>query len=240
MKPQIVILLVQSLLASSFAPPANTIHTLYNHRRNKSPSSLFGTIRFVGNANARLSTQSIITNNNDAQDGQDKSLSYFLTTSASDTVLLGTTVYKQLEDDASSTNGVLWECQQGSVEWFGMQVIPIFINRIEKNPTQVVVSIIDAQTRVENANRLGQSLASVMERSKFEGRNGVTWQETDGENTTLEGNLELILEINLPRFLPIPPGFNRIGSKIVETTCKQRLRQNLRDIADAYAEWTDL
>jgi len=33
------------------------------------------------------------------------------------------------------------------------------------------------------------------------------------------------------------PGFNTIGSKIVQTTCKIRLKQNLEDISNAYFQW---
>jgi len=33
------------------------------------------------------------------------------------------------------------------------------------------------------------------------------------------------------------PGFNTIGSKIVQTTCRIRLKQNLEDISNAYFQW---
>mmetsp|Transcript_31950 Transcript_31950/g.52111 ORF Transcript_31950/g.52111 Transcript_31950/m.52111 type:complete len:248 (+) Transcript_31950:182-925(+) len=228
------ILMIKSSPASSFVP-SNGGNIICQRNCHPSITSLFGTIRFVGNAGANLSTPSIITND---QDDQDKSLSYFLSSSASDPVLLGTKCRKM--DDDESSSGVLWECQQASVQWFGMQVTPIFINRIEKNLSKgsVVVSIIDAKTQVENGGRIGDTIASAMERSTFEGRNAITWKEHAGAQTyTLEGNLKLEITITLPRFLPIPPGFNAIGSKIVERTCKERLRQNLSGTSDAYLLW---
>jgi hypothetical protein len=151
-------------------------------------------------------------------------------------------VKKIKETEGSST----WECRQGSIDWFGMTLIPIFINVIERSEFEgssgegtVVISIIDAKTQVENGGRFGNTLGSAMKRSVFEGRNVIFWKD-EGDSYTLEGNIELSLTINLPPFLPLPPGFNRIGSMIVERTCRERLRQNLRDVSDAYTRWANL
>ena len=143
--------------------------------------------------------------------------------------------------------GELWECRQASVRWFGMEVAPVFISRIDKNPTEktVVVSIVDARTEVEQGGRLGNVLASAMQRAKFAGRNAITWKEHNvasnsaggARSCDLEGNLKLTLTITLPPFLPLPPGFNTIGSKIVKRTCAERLRQNLSELSDAYLIW---
>ena len=38
-------------------------------------------------------------------------------------------------------------------------------------------------------------------------------------------------------FCDSQPGFNAIGSKIVQTTCRIRLKQNLEDISNAYLQW---
>jgi hypothetical protein len=208
---------------------------------------LFGTLKFSGTANARVCIPPpIIT------EDEDKSLSKFLTTPASDTVLLGrgtSTCTRMDGGDSTGEGGELWECRQASIGWFGMKLVPVFINRIEKNPAEkmVVVSIIDAKTEVQDG-RLGNTLASAMKKSKFQGRNAITWKEQndadDASNTSggarscdLEGNLKLTLTITLPPFLPLPPGFNAIGSKIVERTCAERLRQNLIEVSDAYLIW---
>ena len=83
--------------------------------------------------------------------------------------------------------------------------------RIEKNEDgKVVVSIIEAQTEVENGGRLGNTLATAMKKSNFEGRNAVSWTEqaTNDDDTAMksyniEGSLQLTLTIDLPAYLPI-------------------------------------
>jgi hypothetical protein len=222
-------------LASSFVPvKGNTFRT---------PRPLFGTIRFSAQANAVLRIPTSVTD-------EDKSLSKFLSTPASDAVLLGskgTSTCSRI-DTATGGGGELWECRQESVRWFGMSLIPIFVNQIDKTPDQntIVVSIIDAKTEVEQGGGLGNTLASAMRRCKFEGRNAITWKEQhDGSNAAgggcsydLAGNLILTLIINLPPFLPLPPGFNSIGSKIVQRTCTERLNALLGEVVNAYLLWT--
>jgi len=103
---------------SSFS--SNTI-IYQTNRFHSSSTELFGTIRFVGDATASYDTPPI------AISTEDKSLSQFLYTSASDEVLCGAQTNTLLEDDGSGDQ--LWRCQQAGVEWFGMTVLPIFINR---------------------------------------------------------------------------------------------------------------
>lgn len=83
--------------------------------------------------------------------------------------------------------------------------------RIEKNEDtgKVVVSIIEAQTEVENGGRLGNTLANVMKKSQFEGRNAVSWTEQNTNDDAMksyniEGSLQLTLTIDLPGYLPLP------------------------------------
>eukprot|EP00804_Cyclotella_cryptica_P006813 CCRYP_010945-RA/>CCRYP_010945-RA protein AED:0.13 eAED:0.11 QI:0/-1/0/1/-1/1/1/0/243 len=237
---------------------------------HKITTSLFGTIRFKGNAKADLTAsvpprglhgdESDITNYN-------RTLTSFLSSSDSDAILLGMkdgsaggiAQVRKIETQSPASpsvlersrgNSVTWECRQSKIEWFGMTLVPIFTNVIERSESTthpssgsgtVVISIIDAKTEVQNGGRLGGTLASAMKRSVFEGRYIVFWREEHGEHEsmryTLEGDIELSLTINLPPFVPLPPGFNSIGSRIVERTCRDRLRQNLRDVSDAYVDW---
>jgi len=106
-------------LVSSFS--SNTI-IYQTHRFHSSSTELFGTIRFVGDATASYNTPPIAISTED-----ELSLSQFLYTSASDEVLCGAQTNTLLEDDGSGDQ--LWRCQQAGVEWFGMTVLPIFINR---------------------------------------------------------------------------------------------------------------
>lgn len=201
-------------------------------------TSLKGTIRFVGKASTSVSGDAILSNNDESND---KSLSNFLSSDASNKILLGTDNTKLLSSAAAGD--AIYECTQGSVAWFGLTLIPIFINRIDRcnsgsqEEGKVTTSIEEARTEVQGGG-LGNALASAMKRSVFEGRTIVSWKE--GQSSYhIEGDLVLNLTIKLPRILPLPPGFNAIGSKIVERTCRERLKQNLVDIEAAYIEWAE-
>ena len=52
-------------------------------------------------------------------------------------------------------------------------------------------------------------------------------------------DFELTLKVPLPRLLPLPLGFNRIGSAIVSRTCRQRVAANLDDLRDVYTAWAE-
>mmetsp|Transcript_30102 Transcript_30102/g.51216 ORF Transcript_30102/g.51216 Transcript_30102/m.51216 type:complete len:224 (-) Transcript_30102:105-776(-) len=199
------------------------------------PSGVFaGTIRFVGIANASVRGDVILSNDDEGNDK--KSLSKFLSSDASNRILLGTDDTKLI----SSAGDAIYECYQGGVAWFGLTLIPIFVNRIERGTEgKVTTSIEEARTEIEGGGGLGgNALASAMKRSEFEGRTIVTWKE--GESSYhIEGDLVLNLTIKLPRILPLPPGFNAIGSKIVERTCRERLKQNMIDTKNAYIEWAE-
>ena len=239
---------------SAFAPTSNLAFIStdsgehYGRIKAASSTALFGTIRFVGKAQADL-IATIPPTLDPGGISSDRTLSKFMLSSDSDAILLGmkedggvAQVTKLQSQKESST----WECRQSSIEWFGMTLVPIFTNVIERSETidrdkdgTVMISIIDATTQVENGGKLGSALASAMRRSVFEGRNVVLWKERENDDNSykLVGDIELSLTINLPPFLPLPPGFNRIGSRIVERTCKERLRQNLRDVSNAYHDW---
>mmetsp|Transcript_6336 Transcript_6336/g.9851 ORF Transcript_6336/g.9851 Transcript_6336/m.9851 type:complete len:232 (-) Transcript_6336:317-1012(-) len=207
------------------------------------PSGVFaGTIRFVGIASASVRGDTILSNDDE---GNDKSLSKFLSSDASNRILLGTDDTKLI----SSAGDAIYECYQGGVAWFGLTLIPIFINRIERGATagsfgsqeqeegRVITSIEEARTDVQGGG-LGSALESAMRLSEFDGRTIVTWKE--GKSSYhIEGDLVLNLTIKLPRILPLPPGFNAIGSKIFERICRERLKQNLIDTKAAYIEWAE-
>jgi hypothetical protein len=225
--------------AAFVTPTSRRISTTFETRTS---TSLAGTIRFTGKASASVSGDVILPN--DGNEGNEKSLYKFLSSDASNKVLLGTDNTKLIASSASGGDEV-WECIQDSVAWFGLTLIPIFVNRIERGTAGsgsqeggiVTTSIEEARTEVQGGG-LGNALASAMKRSVFEGRTIVTWKEGKSEYH-IEGDLELNLTIKLPRLLPLPPGFNAIGSKIVERTCRERLKQNLIDTKAAYMEWAE-
>lgn len=241
-----------------------------NRITHKISSSLFGTIRFKGNAKSDFTAfvppRGLHGDESDTINFN-KTLTRFLSSSDSDAILLGMksgrdggiAQVRKIETQPPSSSSVLernrgnsvtWECRQSNIDWFGMTLVPIFTNVIERSESTthpssrsgtVVISIIDAKTEVQNGGRLGGTLASAMKRSFFEGRYIVFWREEhrdhESRTYTLEGDIELALTINLPPLLPLPPGFNSIGSRIVERTCRDRLRQNLRDVSEAYVDW---
>lgn len=231
---------------AAFTPAStNLCNSIEVHHFNKpSTTALYGTIRFRGKAQADLSATIPLTLHGGSI-SSDKSLSTFLTSSDSDAILLGMKEdggVAQVTKISSGSSSSTWECRQSSIEWFGMTLVPIFTNVLErsKESGSIIISIVDAKTQVENGGKLGSTLASAMRRSVFEGKNVVLWKEEDDkQNYKLFGDIELSLTINLPPFMPLPPGFNKIGSRIVERTCKERLRQNLRDVSDAYHYWAN-
>ncbi len=251
---------------STGVPISSTISRLDSlskyKRRSRLTTSLCGTVNFRGVASAKLTGERDGSGNMSST-----SLKEFLLTSASDSVLLGMknsgndsgiSHCTRIEgSDYASKNAELWECRQASIEWFGLTLVPVFVNEIERSITSstrnggsVVISIIDAKTEVQRGGTFGNTLASAMKRSVFEGRNVVRWEEhstnandqddgTSKQKYTLEGNIKLSLTIKLPPLIPLPPGFNAIGSKIVERTCRDRLRRNLEDISSAYLQWAN-
>ena len=224
---------------AAFVSPTSCSRRISKACETKTSTSLAGTIRFVGKASTSVSGDAILLSNND--EGNYKSLSNFLSSDASNKILLGTENIKLISSAAAGD--AIYECTQGSVAWFGLTLIPIFINRIDRCTSgsqeegKVTTSIEEARTEVQGGG-LGNALASAMKRSVFEGRTIVSWKE--GKSSYhIEGDLVLNLTIKLPRILPLPPGFNAIGSKIVERTCRERLKQNLVDIEAAYIEWAE-
>ncbi|KAL7511090.1 hypothetical protein ACHAXN_011435 [Cyclotella atomus] len=238
----IVLPLTVLLLCASSSPAAAFVPPSHVGAVSATTTTLYGTIRFQGKAQADLIATIPLTLH-DEYTTSNKTLSTFLSSSDSDAILLGmkqeggVAQVTQLQSDTQSST---WECRQSSIEWFGMTLIPIFTNVIERNGEDgsIIISIVDAKTQVENGGKIGSALASAMRRSVFEGRNIVFWKEKKEDRSyTLVGDIELSLTINLPPFMPLPPGFNRIGSRIVERTCRERLRQNLRYVSDAYHHW---
>jgi len=86
-----------------------------------------------------------------------------------------------------------------------------------------------------------------MNKSTFQGGNTVTWKTKNSDHHhhhnnsgwTLTLSVSLTLIIDLPPFLPVPPCFNSIGSRIIKSTCRKRLDQLAIDMRDAYLEWAN-
>ena len=219
------------LHSDAFVVPTSRRSTLA-----KTSTSLGGTIRFVGKASSSDSGDEILYKDDD--DETDQSLLKFLSSDASNKVLMGTENICRLTSTADGEE--TWECTQTSVAWFGMTLVPIFVNKIERGLAEkgkITTTIVEARTEVERGG-IGNALAKAMKRSVFEGRTIYSFKES-GSTYDIDGDLELNLTIKLPSLLPLPPGFNTIGSKIVERTCRERLKVNIRELRDAYIEWAE-
>ena len=80
-------------------------------------------------------------------------------------------------------------------------------------------------------------MEKVMSRASIQGLNAISWSETS-DGWSLSGDISLSLDVTPPRIFPVPRGvFERVGSGIIETTCKQRGDAFLRDLAAGYAAW---
>ena len=162
-----------------------------------------------------------------------RTLPEWLRHAESDVNLLGTNKIYQRSDGS-------WDCQQPPINWFGSELVSTFVNRIDRseNIEQVSVSIIDTRTEiVSGGGRAGDLIVRVMERSSFSGGTVLSWKQVNDCSWILSANLALTLTVELPRFVPLPLGFNTIGSRIVSGTCRARIVQNLEDLKEAYWQW---
>lgn len=160
---------------------------------------------------------------------------------SSDKVLLGTDDYRSRKDG-------MYDCIQPGVDWFGLELVPVFVNRIDRSEVGaggVTVRIIEARSEMRSGGGgpAGAVIKSAMEKSKFSGRYGVSWRNaprrsiSSKDGWTLSADLALTLTVPLPGLLPLPPGFNSIGSRIVKSTCRKRVEKNLVNLRDAYVRW---
>ena len=103
-----------------------------------------------------------------------RGLGEWLGSTASDATLLGTPDYEP--------DGDLWICRQPPVAWFGLQVAPVFVNRITRSGDEVCVSIVEARSEIlpgddrEEPGLVGRAVAAAMKRSSFSGRNRLSWR----------------------------------------------------------------
>lgn len=186
-----------------------------------------GTMNFKGESSSNL----IVSLPPDASPS--RSLPEWLQRSDSDAPLLGTEKFVARSDG-------LWDCVQPEIGWFGLKLRPVFVNKLERSPQEAVVNIIDARTDIISGRAAGSVISMVMEKATFVGGNSVSWKEGGDGIWTLSADFSLTLQIPFPRLVLLPPGFNMVGSQIVRSTCKKRVKQNLEDLREAYLVWASL
>lgn len=163
------------------------------------------------------------------------------TPQASDVSLLGSDQVKQIGPD-------LWECLQPRIDFMGLDLQPSFTHRIGRKQGIVTVQVIDSRTDVlSNNNPANQIVASLMSRAKFSGKSVIrakpktaassSQTTTDPCGSILQVDLTLTLNIPLPPFILLPPGFNSLGSAMVKRTGNSRTKKLLEELKSAYYKW---
>lgn len=222
-------------------------------RQNSSSSSeLCATLSFSGDASCSV----------EIKDATVESVSDFLQSPSSDMYMLGTSnCLKQDEETTKHAKkkttkgnkkktekdvGQLWECKQPVVDFMGLTLQPVFVNKVLRvAKSRVVVSIEDARTDIvkQSNSPASRAITSILESSTFAGESVFTVQphavnkgdkSGSAETCMLSIDLRLTLLIPLPSYMPIPPGFNSLGSAIVRRTGKSRTKKLLRSLRDAY------
>lgn len=196
-------------------------------------TGLFGALRFAGDAEISA----------DIPPGG-ASLGRFFASEAADPILVGvsneSSTYRRLESDGGDGTATTLECRQKSLtDFLGLTLTPIITSRITKSVDEggLVVDILDARTEVSEG-RIGSTLRRLLERATFVGSNRVSWTEHGG-GYRLVARMDLLITVDLPPLLPLPPGFNSLGSRIVRSQSRGRLQESVDDIARAYREWSE-
>ena len=177
------------------------------------------------------------------QPNPSRTLTAYLRSTASDGLLLGTDNFSQRETDR------LYEAYQPEIDWFGLRLVPVFVNQIDRpgdTEEVVYVDIMEARTDIAGGRPPGnraKAIADIMKRSEFTGRYELLWSEAAsgrrGAGWSLNGDLTLVLSVPLPKLVPLPPGFNTIGSRIVRSTCRKRVEDQLQQLREGYIEWAE-
>ena len=220
--------------ATAFAATIDHGHPNQQESASSSSSSsssstrLKGTLSWSGDANASIDLKDTVS--------QREGLSirdWLDDPKASNRALLGA------EDVEERPNGAVL-CRQPPVDFLGMALRPVFLNKISRPKSgSATVTIIDAQTEVSGggsgrtSNIAGNALRNIMQESKFQGRSIIQAHD----DNKLSVDLNLTLNVALPPFLLLPPGFNSMGSAIIRRTGRSRSEKLLRDLQKDYEDW---
>ena len=195
----------------------------------KSSTKLRATLSWSGDATASLE----LDNNDNAAQGL--SIRDWLDDPAASNIpLLGT-------DDVERNRDGNFVCRQPPIDFLGVALQPVFVNKISRSrPGCATVSILDAKTNVKGGpggsrtSMAGSAIQSLMQDSQFQGRSVI--QANDSSNR-LTVDLNLTLNVKLPPFMLLPPGFNSMGSSIMKRAGKARSRELLKDLQRDYQQW---
>jgi hypothetical protein len=250
---------IDSFVPTTTVPLSLSRSSLSTSTRTTIPittTSLAGTLSFSGDSSATLEFLA-----------EPSSVQEWLQSPASDFYLLGTTDATQQQQRTTAADDpnhdddekvvVLWNCRQPRINFLGLDVVPVFVCQLERSSSTTTVSIVQARTEIFNgddtvddnsstsststSNRANHLVASVMERSTFVGNSVIrassSATNTNGASCQLSVDLSLTLQVPLPPYVLLPPGFNSLGSVIVRRTGRSRTKQLLQTLKQAYQEW---
>jgi hypothetical protein len=170
-----------------------------------------------------------------------ESLGNFLEAEDSDKYLLGSR-------SATKTAEGQWIVTQDPVEWFSISVQPIFHQVIMRRMSKHIVEVRVLETTLDVAkggrvaSLVDTGIAKVMSQASMGGGTIVRWEEAPQGGPAgwiLSADISLSLEVSRPRYLPIPRRvFQRVGSGIIGSTCKERGDIFLRDLSRGYTAWS--
>ena len=158
-------------------------------------------------------------------------------------------------DDVSQNGDGTYTSVLPALEFFGMELVPTFVQRISlqnnknkeagvsgsnsKDSLSLNVSIEDSSVNASQSSRIGNLVERVMKTCSFQGSNELTCTPISGTNGEEYWELSSDFTLNMQfylgsRLMVLPPGFNTIGSRIVERTVKKRVKDNLLQLAEKY------
>jgi hypothetical protein len=246
--------MVGPLAVSAFRATPPTAPTRPGRGRDP-PCRLGATLSWLGDAQASVEIPPTGTSS-----PTDPSLQEWLgTPAASDLALLGTPEPTPRRGGSGGDGSTVFECRQPVVDFLGLELQPVFLHEIDRRPppppetddgrggaaTVVTVTILEARVEIppSKPNLANRGVRRIMEQAQFQGRAVITAVPASGPRTNdpppllLSVDLTLTLTVELPPYLPVPPGFNRIGSAIMRRAGTARSQQLLEDMKQHYENW---
>lgn len=174
-----------------------------------------------------------------------QSLEEFLSDEGSSGLLVGS------DDLTALPDGQHWDCRQPSLTFFGLVMTPVFRiglwrRRFKDGIMKISVQVKESRTEIRSQRQQlhqqtptdgdGHWLSSLFSQSSIQGKSDILVQPT-AHGWVLSLESELYMKLKVPKYLPLPPGFAKIGSAIMKLQCQDRARQSLEQLRDAYLAW---
>ncbi|CAJ1948901.1 unnamed protein product [Cylindrotheca closterium] len=220
----------QKTVTTSQRAAKSTTASIQNNKSGTNKNEHKSSVTFVGDSTTTLEL-----------DAPMELVQEFLQSDSSNVYLLGTDDI-QCHDDHDESQQLLYECKQPIIEFMGLQLQPTFRHKLYRQPNQVTASIEEgskAEIVTHSRHPAKRVISSLVHDATFVGESVVTVHPQEAQDHAtqkckLSINLSLSLQIPMPRFIPIPPGFNALGGAIVRRAGRLRTQQLLERLKAAY------